>query len=195
MVTSNHVHLLITDTGPNVIARSMQLIAGRTGQEYNERKRRHGAFWEDRYHATAIETNEHLHRCIVYIDLNMVSAGVVRHPVKWGTSGYHEVQQPPKRYAVIDIPALVALCGFSNLADLQQVHRQWIEAALQNGSAVREARWSEAVAVGSLAFVENVKAELGAKALHRELEQVDGRIRCENPVKLTGANLALKTRL
>lgn len=104
----------------------------------------------------------------------MVRAGVVRHPVKWGTSGYHEVQQPPKRYAVIDIPALVALCGFSNLADLQQVHRQWIEAALQNGSAVREARWSEAVAGGSLAFVENVKAELGAKALHRELEQVDG---------------------
>jgi hypothetical protein len=39
---------------------------------------------------------------------------------------------------------------------------------------VREARWSEAVAVGSLAFVEKVKSELGAKALHREPEQVDG---------------------
>jgi hypothetical protein len=36
MVTCNHVHLLIKDTGPNVIARSMQLIAGRTGQEYNQ---------------------------------------------------------------------------------------------------------------------------------------------------------------
>jgi REP element-mobilizing transposase RayT len=38
MVTCNHVHLLIKDTGPNVIACSMQLIAGRTGQEYYERK-------------------------------------------------------------------------------------------------------------------------------------------------------------
>ena len=28
MITSNHVHLLIRDTGPNVIADSMQLIAG-----------------------------------------------------------------------------------------------------------------------------------------------------------------------
>jgi putative transposase len=63
MVTYNHVHLLIKDTVPNVIARSMQLIAGRTGQEYNQRKRRQRAFWEDRYHATAIETDEHLHRC------------------------------------------------------------------------------------------------------------------------------------
>ena len=131
MVTSNHVHLLIKDTGPNVIARRMQLIAGRTGQEYNERKRRHGAFWEDRYHATAIETDEHLHRCLVYIDLNMVRAGVVEHPVNWLNSGYREIQQPPKRYAVIDLYGLLDLCGFSKLANFQQVHRQWIEAALK----------------------------------------------------------------
>ena len=31
-----------------------------------------------------------------------------------------------------------------------------------------------AVTVGSLAFVEKVKRELGIKALHRELEHVDG---------------------
>jgi hypothetical protein len=39
---------------------------------------------------------------------------------------------------------------------------------------VRETKWSKAVALGSLAFVEKVKTELGAKALHRDLEQVDG---------------------
>jgi len=61
MVTSNRIHLLVRDTGSEVIARSMQLIAGRTAQQYNQRKRRQGAFWEDRYHATAIEANEHLH--------------------------------------------------------------------------------------------------------------------------------------
>jgi putative transposase len=33
MVTSNHVHLLVKDTGPNVIAESMQFNAGRTAQE------------------------------------------------------------------------------------------------------------------------------------------------------------------
>src|SRR6266542_2858394 len=37
-VTSNHIHLLVKDTGPNVIAQSMQLIAGRTAQEYNQRR-------------------------------------------------------------------------------------------------------------------------------------------------------------
>jgi len=70
----HHIHLLVKDTGSNVIAQSMQLIAGRTAQEYNQRKGKRGAFWEDRYHATAIEIDEHLHRCVVYIDLNMVRA-------------------------------------------------------------------------------------------------------------------------
>ena len=39
IVTCNHVHLLIKDTGSNVIADSMQLIAGRTGQNTISGKR------------------------------------------------------------------------------------------------------------------------------------------------------------
>jgi len=35
-----------------------------------------GAFWEDRYHATAVAADAHLHRCIACIDLNMVRAGI-----------------------------------------------------------------------------------------------------------------------
>jgi putative transposase len=80
IVTSNHIHLLVVDTGKDVISKSMQLAAGRTGQEYNQRKNRNGAFWEDRYHATIVQTNDHLLRCMVYIDLNMVRTGVVKHP-------------------------------------------------------------------------------------------------------------------
>jgi putative transposase len=172
-VTCNHVHLLIKDSGPNVIAESMQLIAGRTGQEYNQRKARHGAFWEDRYHATAIGTDEHLHRCLVYIDLNMVRAGVVAHPADWANGGYREIHNPPKRYGVIDLRQLSALCGFSEVANFQQAHRQWVEEALRRETA-RENRWSEAIAVGSLSFVEKVKKELGVKAAHREAIEVDG---------------------
>ena len=92
IVTSNHVHLLVKDTGQDVIAESMQLIAGRMAQEYNERKGRHGAFCQDRYHATAIEADEHLYRCLVYIDFNMVRAGVVKHPSDWTESGFSEIQ-------------------------------------------------------------------------------------------------------
>ena len=75
----------------------MQLIAGRTAQQFNQRKKREGAYWQDRYHATVIQTGDHLIRCLVYIDLNMVRAGVVSHPSHWQASGYIEIQAPPMR--------------------------------------------------------------------------------------------------
>src|SRR6266540_2384750 len=112
VVTSNHIHLLVIDSGPDVIPRSLQLIAGRTAQEFNNRKERKGAYWEDRYHATAVERNEHLISCLVYIDLNMVRAGVVSHPAEWEMNGYNGIQSPPKRYGVIDLPGLQNLCDF-----------------------------------------------------------------------------------
>ena len=174
MVTSNHIHLLVKDTGGQAIPQSMQLIAGRTAQEYNQRKGRQGAFWEDRYHATAIEVDEHLHRCLVYIDLNMVRAGVVKHPAEWAHSGYREIQEPPERYAIIDLRGLSALCGFAEVADFQQAHRQWVGEALSCKMAVRDDRWSEAIAVGSLTFVDKVKSELGFKARYREVAEVGG---------------------
>ena len=110
MATSNHIHLLVYDSGQrDTIPRSMQLIAGRTAQEFNQRKKRKGAFWEDRYHATAVETNHHLISCLAYIDLNMVRAGVVTHPSEWPSSGYAELQQPRERYSIIDHQALMEL--------------------------------------------------------------------------------------
>ena len=83
-VTSNHIHLLVfADGRQHTIPRSILLIASRTAKEFNQRKNRSGAFWDDNYHATAIENDQHFHQCMVYIDLNMVRAGVVRHPSEW----------------------------------------------------------------------------------------------------------------
>jgi REP element-mobilizing transposase RayT len=98
MVTSIHIHFLVAHTGKrDIITKSMQLVAGKTGQKYNQRKNRRGAYWEDRYHATAVESGDHLGRYLVYIDTNMVRAGVVSHPSKWPFSGYNEIQKPRKK--------------------------------------------------------------------------------------------------
>ena len=121
MVTSNHIHLLVIDEGEReTIPKSLQLMAGRTGQLYNQRKKRKGAYWEDRYHATAIENGEHLNRCMVYIDMNMVRAGVVDHPEEWPWCGYREIQHPKERRCIISLEKLIYLLGATNLAGLQQ---------------------------------------------------------------------------
>ena len=78
------------------------------------------------------------------------------------------------RPKVIDLQGLTTLCGFTELRDFQRAHRQWVEQGLENGLAVRDDRWSEAIAVGSLSFVETMKSYLGIKATHREVTEVTG---------------------
>jgi len=169
-VTSNHIHLLVRDRGKGEIARSLQLVAGRTAQSYNDRKNRRGAFWEDRYHATAVETGEHLVRCVTYIDLNMVRAGVVEHPVQWEAGGYHEIQAPSARCRIVDREALAEVAGVGTVDGLAKAHEEWIEAALADGVQRRVPEWSESIAVGGREFVEGISDELGARARHRKVE-------------------------
>lgn len=174
-VTSNHIHMLVRDTGDGeVISASMQLIAGRTGQEYNNRKDRKGAYWEDRYHATAVETDQHLVRCMVYMDLNMVRAGVVKHPSEWPFSGFNEIQNPPQRYAIIDQEGLKELLNFPSSNDLAAAYRGWIDEALSKGTLRREGKWTESIAVGSEPFVYATQAKLGIKGHGREVVGADG---------------------
>lgn len=169
IVTSNHIHLLAVDGDSNEISRSIQLVAGRVGQEYNQRKQRKGAFWEDRYHATAIESGEHLLRCLVYIDMNMVRAGAVAHPADWKQSGFHEIQNPPNRYRLIDRQKLIELCGLSGDEQLSRTHQQWVEEAIAEHQLQRRPEWTEAVAVGSREFAVQIKDSLASRAGSRQI--------------------------
>jgi hypothetical protein len=67
---------------------------------------------------------------------------------------------------IIDLRELSSLCGFSEVAEFQQAHRRWVDDSLTRERMVRDARSSEAIAVGNLSFVEKLKSELGYKAAH-----------------------------
>ena len=182
IITSNHIHLLVRDCGQGEIAKSMQLIAGRTAQEYNQRKGRRGAFWEDRYHATAVDSDKYLARCIVYIDLNMVRAGVVSHPGEWPYSGYCEIQSPPQRYAVIDRKALTELLGASDFEQCQQNHKGWVEEALKSAQLQRDLLWSQNLAVGHKDYVEDTKTALGITGRYRFVVEDNDAYALKEPV-------------
>ena len=168
MVTSNHL-LAFDNGGRNVIPDSIKLVAGRTGQEYNVRKNRKGAFWEDRYHATAVETNRYLRQCITYIDINMVRAGVVEHPAQWEFCGYNEIQNPRKRKSIIDFDRLMNLLGLQNYDDLKDAQYKWVNSAIQINNSDKENKWTQSIAVGSKAFIEKMKEGLGFRAKGRKI--------------------------
>lgn len=144
VITCNHIHLIVATDDNETLPRSMRLVAGRTAQDYNRRKKRHGAFWEDRYHAVPIKTQEHLVECLVYVDLNMVRAGVVSHPSEWPYAGYHEIQQLRQRYVIIDHERLRSIAGTESCSDLQRLHRHWVSEKLRSGRLERDERWTEA---------------------------------------------------
>jgi putative transposase len=52
-----------------------------------------------------------LSKCMAYVDLNMVRAGVVSHPSEWPFCGYNEIQSPRQRYSLINDESLKLLMG------------------------------------------------------------------------------------
>jgi REP element-mobilizing transposase RayT len=169
IITSNHIHLMVVDTGTGIIAKSMQLVAGRVGQEYNQRKSRKGAFWEDRYHATTIQTNRHLLSCMAYINLNMVRAGVVAHPSSWEECGYNEILYKPGRYGLIDRKILKYFLGCTDEEGMVDDYRQFISDAMYTKPLVRQPMWTESIAVGDEEFVSETKRKLSSVAARRKI--------------------------
>lgn len=178
MITSNHIHLLATCRGfrdrmppPQAISRSLQLIESRVAIGFNSRKDRHGAFWEDRYHATAVESGPQLAKCLTYIDMNMVRAGVVSHPRDWPYCGYGELARETaenptrrrRRSLLVDSGMLMALIGVPDPVALLAQRNQWIDTAVRKGHLDRDPVWTEGLAVGSDDFLRSFASGLGSR--------------------------------
>jgi len=171
MITSNHIHLMATaadgraEAASRPISLAMQLAHSRVAQQYNLRKDRRGAFWEDRFHATAIETGAQLARCLTYVDMNMVRAGVAGHPREWEFCGYREMARPDlrPRLRLVDADVLAALAGAHDPGSLSHMRDEWIEQAIRKGRYEREPLWTESIAVGGEDFLKRVASDLGGR--------------------------------
>ncbi len=165
-ITSNHVHLLITSSqSTEEVSRLMQRVQGQHAQAFNRRRNRHGAFWEDRFHATMVQDGLHLWRCLAYIDLNMVRAGAVKHPREWEWTGYHELMGLRRRYRLINLERVREAVAARNLEDFRADYHRYLEDRLKTGVVRRESEWTESIAVGSREFVEAMRG----RVVHRRL--------------------------
>ena len=163
MVTSNHVHLLITAKNGTEISKALQFLHGSVGQKYNIIKKREGAFWSDRFHSTRIQSGNHLSRCLFYVDLNMVRAGAVQHPMEWLHSGIHELLGERRRYCIINMKRLLQCLAFDSIEQFRKWYQATIDEKLTCISHDRESYWSEAIAVGEPDWLHTSAIEAGCK--------------------------------
>lgn len=155
-ITSNHVHLVVHVDDPARVGLMMHLAAGAFAQHLNRRKGFEGSVWEHPYQCTIIQDGHHLIRCLRYIDLNMVRAGVVAHPSQWRWCGYDELTGKRARYRLLDFDRLLESLDMASLADYRMMQEQGIEEAIQQREMKRQAEWTETLAVGNREFVERV---------------------------------------
>ena len=99
--------------------------------------------------------------CLVYIDLNMVRAGVVRHPSEWPFCGYNEIQEPKRKNILINYNRLTEFLGLDSYDEVKAYHKRWVDDYLSNGKNVRDDKWIRSIAVGNRRFVERVKSLMG----------------------------------
>jgi putative transposase len=165
-VTSNHVHILIAtgDRGRPQVSEALQYVHGEMGQHYNLHRKREGSFWSNRFHVTWIETGVHLQRCLFYIDMNMVRAGVVDRPDQWPHGSAFELASDRQRYQIANRSLLVDRLGFPDW----ETYRQWYEAGLaeilaRRAFMCRQAFWTDSLAVGGAEWIEAAAARSGMK--------------------------------
>jgi putative transposase len=120
-----------------------------------------------------VETGSHLAQCMVYIDLNMVRAGVVTHPSEWPFAGYNEILSPRQRYSLIDHEGLMEALDIGTMEELKGSYTGWVEESLKESKGL-QSKWTKSIAVGSAVFVAKIKAELGSRATGRQVTSEGG---------------------
>lgn len=170
-VTCNHVHLLLDAAHRLEIGGLMQKVAGETARAYNRRKGRINAFWGDNYHATLVEDGEYLWRCLVYIELNMVRCGVVAHPKDWEWVGYHEIMGLRQRYRLVDPERLAWRLATREIEEVQRNLDRALNRQIAQENLVREACWTESLAVGSAPFLARTQPLIRSRRETRIVEE------------------------
>ncbi|MBU8901680.1 MAG: transposase [Victivallales bacterium] len=163
IVSSNHVHLLLSAKRAKNIPMGLQFLHGGMAQKYNLLKDREGSFWRNRFHATRIESGRHLGRCLFYIDMNMVRAGAVEHPAEWKHTAYHEFIETKQRYRIVNIERLLECLDFDNEESFRKWYKETLNEKLACENHRREVYWSKVAAIGGEEWLPQAAVDSGLK--------------------------------
>lgn len=80
VLMDNHVHLLMTPGEVGAVSRLMHTFARNYVGMFNHRHGRTGTFWEGRYKACLVDSDDYFLACSRYIELNPVRAWIAAEP-------------------------------------------------------------------------------------------------------------------
>jgi putative transposase len=128
VLMDNHFHLLATPETAEGLPAMMQAVGRSYVRYFNDRAGRTGTLWEGRYRSTLIETERYLLRCMAYIDLNPVRAGMVHAPLDfaWSSHAHYVGQRLDK---LVTPHPLVWALGNTPFAR-EAAYAEWVQAGV-----------------------------------------------------------------
>ena len=107
-----------------------------------------------------VGSGEYIWECMKYVELNMVRCGVVKHPGEWVWSGYAELMGCRKRNRLLDMEKLLWLVRCGDIAEFRKHFNAALEEAIINDELKRQAKWTQAIAIGERAYVEAIEQQI-----------------------------------
>lgn len=88
---TNHFHLMVTPADDSGLSTLMQGIGRRYVPLFNAKHHRTGGLWEGRFRSFAIDTESYWIKCMRYVELNPVRAGMVAQSAeyRWSSARAH----------------------------------------------------------------------------------------------------------
>ena len=159
-ITSNHVHVIAHVEDADAVASMMQLASATVARRWNRRKGHEGSVWEHPYRCTKVQDGRHLLRCLRYVSLNMVRAGVVDHPAEWRWCGHDELTGRRLRYRILSLDRLLGSLEMPSVESMREIYRSGVDEMIARREMERDAAWTDALAVGDRLFVERAVAQM-----------------------------------
>jgi putative transposase len=160
VLMTNHVHLLVTPTNADALARTMHDVGRRyVQQRVNVVYGRTGTLWEGRYKACLVDAPRYFLSCCRYIELNPVRAGLVDQPEDYRWSS-HRHYAFGVRDAHLFLHQLYQALGLT-AAERQHAYRELFrESVDQRGVEELRATINRGWPLGSEQFKNEIEAAL-----------------------------------
>lgn len=89
-VMDNHAHILIYTSKISLMSDYMKTVNSKFARNFNEKNDRVGYVFRDRFNSQFIDSDDYLLKCLHYIHMNPVAAGIVCNPKDYKFSTYNE---------------------------------------------------------------------------------------------------------
>lgn len=125
---SNHPHISGTMASKEHFSSFFRIVNNLFARKYNRIHKRRGQVVMDRFKSPVIQTDHDLLRVMIYIDLNPVRAGMVKHPRKHGWTSYHYYACGEEDQLIDPAPTYLELGNTPK--DRQAAYRKMVEGVL-----------------------------------------------------------------